>query len=212
MSDVMRLQLQSWRELLTIGADNKGGSNAPSAIQLGIQWVAGTGNKVDFFFAGDEFTEQLRNDHSMDTVRDEIREKVLKGDPKRYNGGYSLVRHEGWSRLVDDATDLLTYGFTGFEKVARTGGKYGTSSATFVGSYEYYFDVLSRDAKTGKTRLRIRIENKTTINSLLHPPGKFRPFVEKWVGMPWTGIADKIDGPFRTKVQEAIWEEEMIVR
>ncbi len=66
-----RQQLQFLREaLVAVWKDGQG--SKPDAIDLGFQWLFGTGNKVDFFTAGDEFTEQLRNDHSMDYVRAEI--------------------------------------------------------------------------------------------------------------------------------------------
>ncbi|MER0484648.1 hypothetical protein ABR737_41070 [Streptomyces sp. Edi2] len=206
-----RQQLQFLREALVAGWKDGQGPK-PDAIDLGFQWLFGTGNKVDFFTAGDEFTEQIRNDHSMDYVRAEIVTKIRNGDPDDFLGGYSVMKLEGWPRLLSDATDVLSLGWTGTAKNRTSDGKFGTSTATFLGSYGYKFKVISRDSKTGKAKIGIQIKNDTTITSSTHLPGPAKAYIEKYVVNPLTYIADRFNLPLRTKHQAVYWEEGVNLR
>ncbi|MFD4130542.1 hypothetical protein ACFXKK_34620 [Streptomyces globisporus] len=182
----------------------------PDAIDLGSQWLLGKGNRTDTFTAGDKFTEHLRGDHSMDTVRGEIIAKILRNDPVR-SGGYSVLGQEGLGRLASGLGDVLTLGWTARNRNERTNGRYGTSTSVFVGSYNYSYEVLSHDSATGKARVEITITNETTINSAVHPPF-LRDQWDKYYGVPMNTLAELVNGPMRKKTQKATWTEELNTR
>ncbi|MFD0384389.1 hypothetical protein ACFQ2B_25625 [Streptomyces stramineus] len=184
----------------------------PDAWILGMEWITGTGKRTNHYGAEDRFTKQLRGDHSMDKVRDVIRDKIAKGinGGEEAKGGYNVMGQEGKLRFVTDALDVGTLGLFGRAQNMVTGKRYGTQTSVFVGSYDYEFQVLSRDSKTGKAEVKITVRNETDITSLTHYP-KVRDKMEKYFGKPLDAFANWADGPFRTKRQEAAWIEMMDV-
>lgn len=147
----------------------------PSSFQLGVDWLLGLGERTVSYKPGDQFTEELRKDHSMDVVRARIRERIAGGDDSGKDG-YSVLGQEGVPRLLSDALDVQTFGVSGWLDAKTSGGKYSSSTSVFVGSYDYSYKVLSRDAQRGTAEVEIKIKNDTTFNSLVHPP----IFREQW--------------------------------
>ncbi|MCD9140583.1 ALF repeat-containing protein [Streptomyces albireticuli] len=204
LSNIERWQLENMR--LSVAATGE-----PDAWILGLEWITGTGKETHHYGADDRFTKQLRGDHSMDAVRNTIREKIAKGidSDGGVNDGYSVGK-EGFLRFGADALYVRTFGLSGQIQSWWTDGKYGTQTSTFVGSYDYEFQVVSRNSQRGKAEVKITIRNKTDINSLTHYP-KIRRSMEKYVGHPLDATANWLGGPFRTKWQEASWIETMDV-
>ncbi|MFI6689805.1 hypothetical protein [Streptomyces sp. NPDC050485] len=106
------------------------------------------------------------------------------------------------STAVNSATAFSSLGSRG----PYSGGKYGTSTSIFVGSYDYSYEVVSEEGK--KVEVKITVEDETTFNSLVHPPIA-RDAWDKWIGGPVDSAADWFGGPMRTKKQRVSWTEEL---
>ncbi|MFJ9521038.1 RHS repeat-associated core domain-containing protein [Kitasatospora sp. NPDC101801] len=182
----------------------------PSAVTVGLQWISGTGPKEIHFGPGDEFTEELRRDHSMDVVRDLIGKGIAKGKQSD-KLGYNVLSREGAYRLFEDYTDVVTLGLTAGIKDAGSGGRYGSATSVFVGSYDISYQVKSVDKRSGVADVEITVTNKTTFNSLVHPP-VLRNFWDSYIGGPINRAADALGGPISTKTQYATWSESMVIK
>ncbi|NJP82606.1 hypothetical protein HCK01_35905, partial [Streptomyces sp. AA8] len=185
----------------------------PGPFMTGLQWLTGFGGEDHTEYGpDDEFTKQLRKDHSMDVVRKRIREEVGAGrntpDPDRSHG-YNLLKEEGWTRPIDDAMDVLTLGGSAWVVRKFSHGRYGSTGNLFIGSYSYKFIVVSRDEKTSTAQVKITIENETSLNSFMHPPiPGLNGLWDKYMADKVNGFANWL-GPARTRSQSFSWTEAM---
>lgn len=172
-----------------------------SAKELGVEWVSGWGSADRYYGPGSVLVEELRRDHSMETVRFRIGLQISQGIT-RGKTSYSVFS-EGYGRI---AQDLLTT--TGL--LQPNNPAYGSDTAAFIGSYTVNWQ---RNGRTGSAYgaavpVDLSVVNETDLTSLTHLPGPLQGFLETCVGGPLDWFANLGgQGPFRRITQHLNWSE-----
>ncbi|MFE2013950.1 RHS repeat domain-containing protein [Streptomyces sp. NPDC059491] len=178
--------------------------------QLFYLWLLGLSPQSFHFGPGDTFTEEVRKDHSMDVVRESIKEKILTGKMTG-KGSFSEFAEDGAWRLPDDLWNIFVPDFmSGREDVVEASdGKSGSETAAFLGSYTYEYKVRGK-VHDGAASIDIVLKNNTNWTSATHWPGGGREYYDATAGKA-LDAAGKISGIGAEVSQTITWTETILV-
>ncbi|MEU2823431.1 RHS repeat-associated core domain-containing protein [Streptomyces bacillaris] len=112
------------------------------------------------FTEGDAFTEEVRQHHHMELVRERLREQLGGAEPG------TLFEGEGWKYKNGDKT-LAEQGAQAAEDIANYLAGTGNSSYAALGSYNVRVHVESIDHSAGTAEVVIKVSDRMNWNSLL---------------------------------------------
>ncbi|MFF8804108.1 RHS repeat-associated core domain-containing protein, partial [Streptomyces omiyaensis] len=187
------------------GVPSKGWGDVGGS-QLFWLWLLGLSPESFSFGPGDTFTEEVRKDHSMDLVRESIKKKILTGEMGG-KGSFNEFKEDGAWRLPDDLWNILVPDFiSGREDVVEaSGGKTGSETAAFLGSYTYEYKVRGK-VHDGAASIDIVLRNNTNWTSATHWPGGMRDYYDATVGKA-LDTAGEISGIGAEVSQTISWTE-----
>jgi|GEM_PF-6386710 len=162
-------------------------------LDVGFEWLTGTGPKHRDFTDGDVFTEMLKRHEHILSVKASIPNEIKTG---KIGGSapYELNGVQGIGKYVKDYSTLTTLGAT------------GNLAVTFLGSYKLQWKVISMNEDS--VTVLFTVENSSTIQSATRPPviGYFQWWqnsVGSWIDKTFQ------DGPMSPKTQTFKWTEKL---
>ena len=139
-------QTDSEKEAAMKAAQQQGNSATP--VQVGEQWLTGTGPRNQTFHDGDPFTEQLRHHENVQDVIKGVRDGSL---PLEGDRNYNLGGVKGVGLYLKDYSTLLT------------GGTTGNLAVTYLGSYSLHYT-------TSDGVITFTAKNTSSLGSATHLP------------------------------------------
>ena len=155
------LESRSYRYVFAPGcvvAPNSTTPNSTSAWQLGVQWLTGTGPRVQNFSNGDPLTQTLQQHSWIQGTRDLIGNNIANGGPLEGDNNYNLGGLQGVPKYLKDYSTLATGGLT------------GNLAVTYLGSYALHYEVTDINLDNQTATVNFHVTNDSTINSATHPP------------------------------------------
>ncbi|MAB49224.1 MAG: hypothetical protein CMC05_11400 [Flavobacteriaceae bacterium] len=168
------------------------GANEMTPFDVGVEWLTGNGPRHRDFFAGDTFTEMLKDhDHVKETLK-LISSRLANEEDVGKSNPYSLEGFQGVGKYVKDYSTLLTAGHT------------GNLAVTYLGSYNLKYTVTDIDVQRGTARVHFTVNNSSSLQSATRPP--VIGYTDAWKNGPGKWINDAIEtGPMSTTTQKFEW-------
>lgn len=178
-----------------------GSPGNPNGVDLGFEWVSGTGPKSRDFGGNDAFTQSLMDHYHVQRVREIAADNINSGN---YNIGANV------SQYVDKDTDVLENNGLNHSLNSKTVFMDFTSnmSAAFLGSYNMDYTVKSIDKEAGTATIQFHVDNKSTMNSGTHIAPELGGYSDWWdenIAGPLNTYYDT--GGFSLKEQDITWTE-----
>jgi len=170
-------------------------------VQVGTEWLTGTGPSTRNFGNGDIFTEMLRQHSNVqearESMRDAIRRRVGGGDTSDFDElhDYKLGGLEGVPKYFGDYSTLLTGGLT------------GNLAVTYLGSHGMNVKASNIDVSSGTAKLTFIVDNNSSLQSALRPP--VIGYQDWWAQGPGH-LIDSVtpkSGPLSDVKQHFVWTE-----
>lgn len=163
-------------------------------VQVGWEWLTGTGPRQHNFVGGDPFTELLKQHDHIEQVRATVITELSAGNYSPGNADYNLSGLQGVPKYVKDYSTLVT------------GGTTGNLAVTYLGSYQLDYKIVRVDPVNGIAEVSIHVHNDTTIASATHPPVfGYTPWWEQNVSQPLNAAFSQ--GPMSLTSQDFWWSE-----
>jgi RHS repeat-associated protein len=134
------------------------GGDPATPVNVGLEWLTGSGPRHHEFREGDPFTELLQTHEHLELVRSIIASKISAGNFQPGSMPYDLSGIEGVPKYIKDYSTLAT------------GGQTGNLAVTYLGSYQLDYYVVSLDIAKGTAKVLIHIQNSSTLGSVTRPP------------------------------------------
>ncbi|MFE5594053.1 DNRLRE domain-containing protein, partial [Streptomyces sp. NPDC056549] len=173
----------------------------PNGVDLGFEWVSGTGPKHRDFGGNDAFTQSLMDHYHVQRVREIAADNVnggnynLGADVKQYTDkDTGVVYNNGLNHSLNSKTVFMD--FT------------SNMSAAFLGSYNMDYTVKSVDKEAGTATIQFHVSNDSTMNSGTHIAPELGGYSDWWsenIAKPLNSYYDS--GRFSTKSQDITWTE-----
>jgi RHS repeat-associated protein len=190
-----------------VGDSTTSGAGDVHPIQVGVEWVTGTGPRQRTFTGEDQFTEMLRTHSHMQLVLGAISTQlgncqVPTPDSLREAGtnpNYNLGGFGGVPKYVGDYSTLAT------------GGATGNLAVTYLGSYSVGFDVRNINRSTGTASVSFSVSNSSTFASATRPP--VLGYTQAWKGTvgdtlnSWLARGVLGSGAMSSTQQDFFWTE-----
>lgn len=183
---------------ITVG----GGDVTP--VQVGWEWLSGTGPRQRTFTEEDRFTQMLRQHKHVETVVAAIQTQLgncQTPTPQSLaaagtNPNYNLSGVEGVPKYIGDYSTLAT------------GGTTGNLAVTYLGSYGLSFNVGSVNSSAGTASVSFHVTNTSTIASGTRPPViGYTPAWQNTVGRALNGAFQT--GPMSATQQDFFWTQQV---
>ncbi len=164
--------------------DPSGSLDNTTAVQLGLEWLSGTGPRHHDFTDGDPFAEQLRQHNNLQAGFQNAAQQAAAAAARgqtSVNGtrhNYDLSGIEGVPKYLNDYSTVVT------------GGATGNLAVTYLGSYRTTMNVTNINAAAGTANVQAVITNSSTIASGTRPP--VLGYTEFWQ----TNIAPRVNSFF----------------
>lgn len=169
------------------------GGNKMTPVDVGMEWLTGTGPRHRDFVAGDTFTDMLiSHDHVKDALNI-ISERIVSNEEHKPIS-YSLAGIQGVGKYVKDYSTLLTAGQT------------GNLAVTYLGSYSLNYTVTDIDIKRRTAIVHFTVGNSSSIQSATRPP--VIGYTDVWKNGPGRWINNVIQtGPMSRTTQTFTWSK-----
>ena len=168
------------------------GANEMTPFDVGVEWLTGNGPRHRDFFAGDTFTEMLKNHEHVQNTVDIIGKKLANNDELYGYHNYSLAGVQGVGKYVKDYSTLLTAGQT------------GNLAVTYLGSYRLNYTISNVDVQRRTVQIHFTVNNSSSIQSATRPP--VIGYTDAWKNGPGKWINNSIQtGPMSTTTQTLQW-------
>jgi RHS repeat-associated protein len=178
------------------------GGGDVSPVEVGWEWLTGTGPRQRTFTEDDSFTQLLRQHSHIHDVEAAIGRQLgqcrvptpqsLQEDGT--NSNYSLAGLGGVPKYVADYSALATGGLT------------GNLAVTYLGSYELSFNVGSINLSAGTAAVDFHVSNTSTIASGTRPP--VIGYTSAWQSTVGKALdAMSVTGPMSPTQQDFFWTE-----
>jgi hypothetical protein len=184
--------------------------NNTTPCDLFGQWATGNGPRTQKFTNGDPMTEELRRHDHIQHVREEIPNKITRGQAFQNFGEWQVpVTHKasynlgGWRGVKNYTND------SGINCMLRDRGcERGNLAVAYLGSYKLDYKITSVDAKNNEATVVFHAENESNMASATHPPIiGYKKWWKDYVGDP---LNEKFQtGPMSTTKQEFYWVEKI---
>ncbi|MGW6565164.1 golvesin C-terminal-like domain-containing protein [Streptomyces sp. NPDC054975] len=173
----------------------------PNGVDLGFEWVSGSGPKKRDFGGNDAFTQSLMDHYHVQRVREIATDNINGGN---YNLGATV------SQYVDKDTGRVENNGLNHSLSTKTLYMDFTTnmSAAFLGSYNMDYTVKTIDKEAGTATIQFHVTNKSTMNSGTHIAPELGGYSDWWsenIGDPLNDYYST--GRFATKEQEITWTE-----
>ncbi|MFI0925360.1 DNRLRE domain-containing protein [Streptomyces sp. NPDC021012] len=173
----------------------------PNGVDLGFEWVSGTGPKHRDFGGNDAFTQSLMDHYHVQRVREIAADNINGGN---YNLGSKV------SQYTDKDTGVVYNNGLNHSLNSKTVFMDFTSnmSAAFLGSYNMDYTVKSVDKEAGTATIQFHVSNDSTMNSGTHIAPELGGYSDWWsenIAKPLNSYYDT--GRFSTKSQDITWTE-----
>jgi hypothetical protein len=178
----------------TSEAPNSTGHNNTSAWELGVQWLTGTGPRVQNFGDGDPLTVTLQQHSHIQDTRDLVANNIANGGKLEGDNNYALGGLQGVPKYIKDYSTLATGGLT------------GNLAVTYLGSYSLHYEVTGINLENQTATVNFHVTNDSTINSATHPP--VIGYTQTWntyIGQPLNNAF--ATGPMSKTTQNFNWTE-----
>ncbi|MER7537820.1 DNRLRE domain-containing protein [Streptomyces sp. NPDC097704] len=173
----------------------------PNGVDLGFEWVAGTGPKHRDFGGNDAFTQSLMDHYHVQRVREIATDNINGGNynlgatvAQRYNKETGVMENNGLNHSLNSKTVFMD--FT------------SNMSAAFLGSYNMDYTVKSVDKEAGTATIQFHVSNDSTMNSGTHIAPELGGYSSWWsenIAKPLNSYYET--GRFSTKSQDITWTE-----
>jgi hypothetical protein len=171
----------------------KGGDPA-TPWDVGVEWLTGQGARDHEFREGDPFTELLQQHEHIGEVQSVVAGRIAQGNYQPDRDDYDLSGLQGVPKYFNDYSTLLTF------------GKTGNLAATYLGSYELHYYVVSVDPHDQTAVILIHVNNDSTLASATHPPViGYTPFWKNYIEPATNNLVP--NGPMSTVTQNFWWDE-----
>jgi RHS repeat-associated protein len=176
--------------------DNAGAckKNTTTPVQLGLQWLTGTGPRHQIFRGGDPFTELLKKHSFIIATKSALVAELVAGQSDAKQVGYSLGGVDGVGKYIGDYATLLT------------GGATGNLAVTYLGSYT--LTITPTQVTSSGAHLAYHVSNASTLASATH-----LPFYGLIPGhQDWENFVNSIpggSGPMSATSQDIYWSEDV---
>ncbi|MFE9442533.1 DNRLRE domain-containing protein [Streptomyces sp. NPDC006602] len=172
----------------------------PNGVDLGFEWVSGSGPRHRDFGGNDAFTQSLMDHYHVQRVREIAADNINIGNYNlgknvhQYTDDSGVVRNNGLDHSLNSKSLIMD--FT------------SNMSAAFLGSYTMDYTVKSVDKEAGTATIQFHVNNKSTMNSGTHIAPELGGYSEWWT----EHIAEPLNsyygtGRFSTKKQDITWTE-----
>ncbi|WP_405601325.1 DNRLRE domain-containing protein [Streptomyces sp. NBC_01410] len=174
----------------------------PNGVDLGFEWVSGTGPKERDFGGNDAFTQSLMDHYHVQRVREIAADNINIGN---YNMGETVAQGE-----PDEKTGFIPNNGLNHSLNSKTLFMDFTSnmSAAFLGSYTMDYTVKSIDKEAGTATIQFHVHNNSTMNSGTHIAPELGGYSDWWdenIAGPLNTYYDT--GRFSKKEQDITWTE-----
>ncbi|MFD3537031.1 LamG-like jellyroll fold domain-containing protein [Streptomyces sp. NPDC058664] len=177
---------------------NKPNHTDPTAVDLGFEWVTGTGPKHRDLGPNNTFTKTLQAHPHVQYTRGFVARDLASGKLKPGSDWkakpYVLGRDDEEGKSRDKvARDLAT-----------------NPSVAFLGSHDLKYQVTGMNKATGMATVKFWVHNKSTMHSATRPSpswGGYSSWYEEKVGKPLN--EQYSTGRFSKKTQDIRWTEEI---
>ncbi len=173
----------------------------PNGVDLGFEWVAGTGPKHRDFGGNDAFTQSLMDHYHVQRVREIAADNINSGNynigaevAQRYNKKTGVMENNGLNHSLNSKTVFMDFTTN--------------MSAAFLGSYNMDYTVKSVDKEAGTATIQFHVSNDSTMNSGTHIAPELGGYSDWWsenIAKPLNSYYDT--GRFSTKSQSLTWTE-----
>ncbi|MFD0078461.1 DNRLRE domain-containing protein [Streptomyces sp. NPDC127166] len=173
----------------------------PNGVDLGFEWVAGTGPKHRDFGGNDAFTQSLMDHYHVQRVREIAADNINIGNynlgadvAQKYNKETGVMENNGLNHSLNSKTVFMD--FT------------SNMSAAFLGSYNMDYTVKSVDKEAGTATIQFHVSNDSTMNSGTHIAPELGGYSSWWsenIAKPLNSYYET--GRFSTKSQDITWTE-----
>lgn len=163
-------------------------------MDVGVEWLTGTGPRHRDFTNGDVFTEMLREHGHVLTTKESIPGMIANGK-MRGNAPYDLSGILGVGKYIKDYSTLATFGVT------------GNLAVTYLGSYNLEWRVTAVNGSSAT--IQFMVENSSTMQSAMRPPIiGYWPIWQRTAGA-WINETFS-SGPGSKTSQKFIWTDTII--
>ncbi len=176
----------------TLGKKKEKAIKDLTPVDVGMEWLTGTGPRDRTFHDGDYFTELLKQHDHIEDTKNMILDNIRNQDYSPGKNPYELKGVQGVGKYVKDYSTLAT------------GGTTGNLAVTYLGSYELNYEILSVDKSSAV--VQFRVYNESTISSGTRPP--VIGYTEWWKNNVGRGLNERfLSGPMSKTTQTFIWRE-----
>ncbi|WP_326793383.1 DNRLRE domain-containing protein [Streptomyces sp. NBC_00841] len=173
----------------------------PNGVDLGFEWVSGSGPKKRDFGGNDAFTQTLMDHYHVQRVREIAADNINNGNynlganvAQTYNKETKVMENNGLKHSLNSKTVFMD--FT------------SNMSAAFLGSYNMDYTVKSVDKEAGTATIQFHVDNDSTMNSGTHIAPELGGYSDWWkenIAKPLNSYYES--GRFSTKSQDITWTE-----
>jgi hypothetical protein len=172
------------------------GGDPATPWDVGREWLTGRGPRHHEFREGDPFTELLQDHYWIAVTKEKIKTKLAQHNYSPGENDYDLSGLEGIPKYIQDYSNILTFGHT------------GNLAATYLGSYDLDYFIVSVDPSTGTAQVLFHVWNESTLASATHP--SVIGYTELWnntVTPLANWVASAGSGPMQPTTQHFWWTE-----